>query len=80
MLFFLVMLSCYGQKLWHVRRYLQEECDRVFISYLSVLFFTEPTRTTCENPGTPRYGSLNRTFGFKVNGYTPMLYVKHNGN
>ncbi|KAG1971132.1 CUB and sushi domain-containing protein [Pimephales promelas] len=26
----------------------------------------EPTRTTCENPGTPRYGSLNRTFGFKV--------------
>uniref|UniRef100_A0A673LGJ5 CUB and sushi domain-containing protein 3-like n=1 Tax=Sinocyclocheilus rhinocerous TaxID=307959 RepID=A0A673LGJ5_9TELE len=26
----------------------------------------EPTRTTCENPGMPRYGSLNRTFGFKV--------------
>uniref|UniRef100_A0A6Q2X490 CUB and Sushi multiple domains 3a n=1 Tax=Esox lucius TaxID=8010 RepID=A0A6Q2X490_ESOLU len=26
----------------------------------------EPTRTTCENPGTPRYGSLNRTYGFKV--------------
>uniref|UniRef100_A0A8C7ZCR0 CUB and Sushi multiple domains 3b n=1 Tax=Oryzias sinensis TaxID=183150 RepID=A0A8C7ZCR0_9TELE len=26
----------------------------------------EPTRTSCENPGTPRYGSLNRTFGFKV--------------
>uniref|UniRef100_A0A8C2HQA1 CUB and Sushi multiple domains 3a n=1 Tax=Cyprinus carpio TaxID=7962 RepID=A0A8C2HQA1_CYPCA len=26
----------------------------------------EPTRTTCENLGTPRYGSLNRTFGFKV--------------
>ncbi|KPP79508.1 CUB and sushi domain-containing protein 3-like, partial [Scleropages formosus] len=26
----------------------------------------EPTRTTCENPGTPRYGSLNRTTGFKV--------------
>uniref|UniRef100_A0A8B9LL55 CUB and Sushi multiple domains 3a n=1 Tax=Astyanax mexicanus TaxID=7994 RepID=A0A8B9LL55_ASTMX len=26
----------------------------------------EPTRTTCENPGTPRYGSMNRTFGFKV--------------
>uniref|UniRef100_A0AAR2JXJ0 CUB and Sushi multiple domains 3a n=1 Tax=Pygocentrus nattereri TaxID=42514 RepID=A0AAR2JXJ0_PYGNA len=26
----------------------------------------EPTRTTCENPGTPRYGSMNRTFGFKI--------------
>ncbi|KAJ8267678.1 hypothetical protein COCON_G00128500 [Conger conger] len=26
----------------------------------------EPTHTTCENPGTPRYGSLNRTSGFKV--------------
>ncbi|MBN3314648.1 CSMD3 protein, partial [Atractosteus spatula] len=26
----------------------------------------EPTRTTCENPGTPRHGSLNRTSGFKV--------------
>ncbi|KAG7279981.1 hypothetical protein CRUP_025233 [Coryphaenoides rupestris] len=25
----------------------------------------EPTRTSCENPGTPRYGSLNRTYGFK---------------
>uniref|UniRef100_A0A8C9X3Z4 CUB and Sushi multiple domains 3 n=1 Tax=Sander lucioperca TaxID=283035 RepID=A0A8C9X3Z4_SANLU len=26
----------------------------------------EPTKTSCENPGTPRYGSLNRTYGFKV--------------
>ncbi|XP_061076047.1 LOW QUALITY PROTEIN: CUB and sushi domain-containing protein 3-like [Conger conger] len=26
----------------------------------------EPTRTTCENPGTPRHGALNRTAGFKV--------------
>ncbi|XP_063755390.1 CUB and sushi domain-containing protein 3 [Eleginops maclovinus] len=26
----------------------------------------EPTKTSCDNPGTPRYGSLNRTFGFKV--------------
>ncbi|KAG9345033.1 hypothetical protein JZ751_009574 [Albula glossodonta] len=26
----------------------------------------EPTRTTCENPGTPRHGGLNRTSGFKV--------------
>uniref|UniRef100_A0AAY4CTR1 CUB and Sushi multiple domains 3a n=1 Tax=Denticeps clupeoides TaxID=299321 RepID=A0AAY4CTR1_9TELE len=26
----------------------------------------EPTRTTCENPGVPRHGSMNRTYGFKV--------------
>uniref|UniRef100_A0A672ZAZ8 CUB and Sushi multiple domains 3a n=1 Tax=Sphaeramia orbicularis TaxID=375764 RepID=A0A672ZAZ8_9TELE len=26
----------------------------------------EPTKTSCDNPGTPRYGSLNRTYGFKV--------------
>ncbi|XP_058232392.1 CUB and sushi domain-containing protein 3 isoform X1 [Hemibagrus wyckioides] len=26
----------------------------------------EPTRTTCENPGTPLYGSLNASLGFKV--------------
>ncbi|GAA6104581.1 CUB and sushi domain-containing protein 3 [Tachysurus ichikawai] len=26
----------------------------------------EPTRTTCENPGTPEYGSLNASLGFKV--------------
>ncbi|XP_050987326.1 CUB and sushi domain-containing protein 3 isoform X1 [Labeo rohita] len=26
----------------------------------------EPTRTTCENPGTPEYGSLNSSLGFKV--------------
>ncbi|KAM6972968.1 CUB and sushi domain-containing protein 3-like [Aplochiton taeniatus] len=26
----------------------------------------EPTRTACENPGSPRHGNLNRTFGFKV--------------
>lgn len=41
----------------------------VFSLCLSSLFFSlfpEPTRTTCENPGTPRYGSMNRTFGFKV--------------
>ncbi|KAF3707384.1 CUB and sushi domain-containing protein 3 CUB and sushi multiple domains protein 3 [Channa argus] len=25
----------------------------------------EPTKTSCDNPGTPRYGSLNRTYGFK---------------
>lgn len=47
-----------------------------FLSFLPCLFFSftsfllfllpEPTRTTCENPGTPRYGSMNRTFGFKV--------------
>ncbi|KAK3540800.1 hypothetical protein QTP86_001980 [Hemibagrus guttatus] len=26
----------------------------------------QPTRTTCENPGTPLYGSLNSSLGFKV--------------
>ncbi|XP_016429682.1 CUB and sushi domain-containing protein 3-like [Sinocyclocheilus rhinocerous] len=26
----------------------------------------QPTRTTCENPGTPEYGSLNSSLGFKV--------------
>ncbi|XP_076868457.1 CUB and sushi domain-containing protein 3 isoform X4 [Brachyhypopomus gauderio] len=26
----------------------------------------EPTSTTCENPGSPEYGSLNATLGFKV--------------
>uniref|UniRef100_A0AAR2IVV0 CUB and Sushi multiple domains 3a n=1 Tax=Pygocentrus nattereri TaxID=42514 RepID=A0AAR2IVV0_PYGNA len=26
----------------------------------------EPTRTTCENPGTPEFGSLNASLGFKV--------------
>lgn len=26
----------------------------------------EPTRTTCENPGTPEHGSMNYTTGFKV--------------
>uniref|UniRef100_A0A4W6DPK5 CUB and Sushi multiple domains 3 n=1 Tax=Lates calcarifer TaxID=8187 RepID=A0A4W6DPK5_LATCA len=26
----------------------------------------EPTKTSCDNPGTPRSGSLNRTYGFKV--------------
>uniref|UniRef100_A0A669CBN4 CUB and Sushi multiple domains 3 n=1 Tax=Oreochromis niloticus TaxID=8128 RepID=A0A669CBN4_ORENI len=26
----------------------------------------QPTKTSCDNPGTPRYGSLNRTYGFKV--------------
>ncbi|XP_073722073.1 CUB and sushi domain-containing protein 3-like [Misgurnus anguillicaudatus] len=26
----------------------------------------EPTKTTCENPGTPEYGSLNSSLGFKV--------------
>uniref|UniRef100_A0A674D7B9 CUB and Sushi multiple domains 3 n=1 Tax=Salmo trutta TaxID=8032 RepID=A0A674D7B9_SALTR len=26
----------------------------------------EPSRTTCENPGTPEYGSMNISLGFKV--------------
>uniref|UniRef100_A0A8C4PVU6 CUB and Sushi multiple domains 3 n=1 Tax=Equus asinus asinus TaxID=83772 RepID=A0A8C4PVU6_EQUAS len=26
----------------------------------------EPTRTSCENPGVPRHGSQNNTFGFQV--------------
>lgn len=38
-----------------------------FLSPYRLSLFPEPTRTTCENPGTPRYGSMNRTFGFKVN-------------
>lgn len=38
----------------------------LLIVLLSFFAFPEPTRTTCENPGTPRYGSMNRTFGFKV--------------
>uniref|UniRef100_A0A673MZM1 CUB and sushi domain-containing protein 3-like n=1 Tax=Sinocyclocheilus rhinocerous TaxID=307959 RepID=A0A673MZM1_9TELE len=31
-----------------------------------LLLPAEPTRTTCENPGTPEYGSLNSSLGFKV--------------
>lgn len=27
---------------------------------------SEPTRTTCENPGTPEHGFMNYTTGFKV--------------
>ncbi|XP_037548906.1 CUB and sushi domain-containing protein 3 [Nematolebias whitei] len=27
---------------------------------------SKPTKTSCDNPGTPRYGALNRTYGFKV--------------
>lgn len=37
------------------------------ITSTRVLIFSEPTKTSCDNPGTPRYGSLNRTYGFKVN-------------
>nr|XP_023830468.1 CUB and sushi domain-containing protein 3-like [Salvelinus alpinus] len=37
----------------------------------------EPTRTTCENPGTPRYGSLNRTYGFKV--HSPVCLYSNTG-
>lgn len=39
-------------------------CDSLTSS--SPCFCSEPTKTSCDNPGTPRYGSLNRTFGFKV--------------
>lgn len=28
--------------------------------------FSEPTRTACENPGVPRHGSQNNTFGYQV--------------
>lgn len=29
-------------------------------------FLSEPTRSTCENPGTPEHGFMNYTTGFKV--------------
>ncbi|KAM7373267.1 hypothetical protein PAMP_008132 [Pampus punctatissimus] len=38
----------------------------VIIYALVLPYVSEPTKTSCDNPGTPRYGSLNRTYGFKV--------------
>uniref|UniRef100_A0A7N4PW30 CUB and Sushi multiple domains 3 n=1 Tax=Sarcophilus harrisii TaxID=9305 RepID=A0A7N4PW30_SARHA len=35
----------------------------------------EPTRTSCENPGVPRHGSQNNTFGFQV-GNVIQFYCK----
>lgn len=36
----------------------------------------EPTRTTCENPGTPEHGFMNYTTGFKVKlSKTSNLYI-----
>lgn len=42
-------------------------------AYTVFLSFTEPTKTSCDDPGTPRYGSMNRTYGFKVKDVCPYI-------
>ena len=40
-----------------------------------MIFILEPTRTSCENPGVPRHGSQNNTFGFQVGTLKKYFYL-----
>lgn len=50
-----------------LRHISNETPERNLFFHCHILIFPEPTRSTCENPGTPEHGFMNYSTGFKVN-------------
>lgn len=46
-----------------------------FFAHHKWFLVPEPTRTTCENPGTPEHGFMNYTTGFKVRKSTDLKWM-----